>query len=66
MKVWELIAELMELPAGLNVACTAYPEGTVNTLVSVNVEDDEVVLRGSGEYTDDLDEAASREDERNG
>jgi len=56
----------MELPAGLNVACTAYPEGTVNTLVSVNVEDDEVVLRGSGEYTDDLDEAASREDERNG
>lgn len=63
MKVWELVAKLMELPAGANVVCTAYPEGTVNSLVSVNVEDDEVVLRGSGEYTDDLDEAASREEQ---
>ena len=35
MKVWELVAKLMELPAGANVVCTAYPEGTVNSLVSV-------------------------------
>ncbi len=59
MKVWELISALAELPAGTDVAVTAYPGGTTNSLCGVNVDDDCVYLNGNGRYTDDLDAARS-------
>ena len=54
MKVWQLIAELSKLPAGADVAVTAYPDGTLNTLQVVRCEVDEVKLLGDGQYEDDL------------
>ena len=53
MKTWELIAALSELPAGTDILVTAYPDGTLNKLSIVSVDDDEVCLKGDGQYDDD-------------
>lgn len=64
MKVWQVIAELSKLPAGADVAVSAYPGGTRNALQVIRYEDDEVQLDGDGVYKDDLEEAAAKRSPR--
>lgn len=54
MKNWQLIAELSKLPAGAEIAVTAYPGGTRNAVQVVRYEDDEIQIDGDGQYRDDL------------
>jgi hypothetical protein len=60
VKNWQLIAELSKLPAGAEIAVTAYPEGTRNAVHVVHLEDGEIQIDGDGQYRDDLELACNK------